>query len=207
MSFEIWLTFVVTASVILVVPGSTNIYVVGQSLAYGRRASVPLSMGVIVGDAMCITISLLGLSALLSVFSAIFIIIKYIGAMYLICLGFKMVLSNTNSGTLKNDARTYNSKVLFRDIFLVNALNPKGILFYSAFMPQFVSIQSSILVQFIVLASTFLGLALITVVFFSLVASKVSELFQSRKISKAFNLAGGLCLICAGVYSATIERK
>jgi len=207
MSFEVWLTFVVTASVILVVPGPTNIYVVGQSLAYGRKASVPLSIGVIVGDAMCITISLLGLSALLSVFSAIFIIIKYLGAMYLIYLGFKMVLSNTKSGTLKNEAKTYNSKVLFRDVFLVNALNPKGIIFYSAFMPQFVSTQSSILVQFIVLASTFLGLALITVVFYSLVASKASELFQSRKFSKAFNLTGGLSLICAGVYSATIERK
>ena len=102
MSFEVWLAFVVAASVILVVPGPTNIYVVGQSLAYGRKASVPLSIGVIVGDAMCITISLLGLSALLSVFSAIFIIIKYLGAMYLICLGFKMVLSNTKSGTFKN---------------------------------------------------------------------------------------------------------
>ena len=207
MSFEAWLAFVVAASVILVVPGPTNIYVVGQSLAYGRKASVPLSIGVIVGDAMCITISLLGLSALLSVFSAIFIIIKYLGAMYLICLGFKMVLSNTKSGTLKNEAKTYNSKVLFRDVFLVNALNPKGIIFYSAFMPQFVSTQSSILVQFIALASTFLGLALITVVFYSLVASKASELFQSRKLSKAFNLTGGLSLICAGVYSATIERK
>ena len=207
MSFEVWLTFVVTASVILVVPGPTNIYVVGQSLAYGRKASVPLSIGVIAGDAMCITISLLGLSALLSVFSAIFFIIKYLGAMYLICLGFKMVLSNTKSGTLKNKAKTYNSKVLFRDVFLVNALNPKGIIFYSAFMPQFVSTQSSILVQFILLASTFLGLALITVVFYSLVASKASELFQSRKFSKAFNLTGGLSLICAGVFSATIERK
>lgn len=207
MSFEVWLTFVVTASVILVVPGPTNIYVVGQSLAYGRKASVPLSMGVIVGDAICITISLLGLSALLSVFSAIFIIIKYIGAMYLIYLGFKMVFSNTKSETPKNEANIYNSKVLFRDVFLVNALNPKGIIFYSAFMPQFVSTQSSILVQFIVLASTFLGLALITVVFYSLVASKVSESFQSRKFLKAFNLAGGLSLICAGVYSATIEKR
>jgi homoserine/homoserine lactone efflux protein len=71
---------------------------------------------------------------------------------------------------------------------LVNALNPKGIIFYSAFMPQFVSTQSSILVQFIVLASTFLGLALITVIFYSLVASKVSELLQTRKFSQAFNL-------------------
>ncbi|WP_022668078.1 LysE family translocator [Desulfospira joergensenii] len=207
MSFEVWLTFVVTALVILVVPGPTNIYVVGQSLAYGRKASVPLSIGVIVGDAMCITISLLGLSALLSVFSAIFMFIKYLGAIYLIYLGFKMVLLNTKLGPLKDQAKTYNSKVLFRDIFWVNALNPKGIIFYSAFMPQFVSTQSNIWVQFIVLALTFLGLALINVVFYSLVASKASELFQSRKLSKVFNLTGGLSLICAGVYSATIERK
>jgi len=54
MSIHIWLTFVLTASLILIIPGPTIIYVVGQSLKYGHKASVPLSIGVILGDAMCI---------------------------------------------------------------------------------------------------------------------------------------------------------
>ena len=207
MSLEVWLTFVITATLILVVPGPTIIYVVGQSLAHGRKASIPLSIGVILGDAICITLSLLGLSALLSIFSTAFVIIKYLGAAYLIYLGVKMVKSNSHLNTHQIETTNYNSKVVFRDVFLVNALNPKGIIFYSAFMPQFVTDQNNILFQFVVLATTFLCLALMNVAFYSLLASKASDLFRSITFTKAFNLTGGLSLICAGLYSATIERK
>ena len=207
MTLEVWLTFVFTATLILVIPGPTIIYVVGQSLTHGRKASIPLSLGVILGDALCITLSLLGLSALLSIFSTAFIIVKYLGAAYLIYLGIKMVTSNSSRYSQEIKTSKFNSRVLFRDVFLVNALNPKGIIFYSAFMPQFVSTQNNILFQFWVLAVTFLCLALINVISYSLLASKTSELFKSTKFTKAFNLTGGVGLICAGLYSATIERK
>lgn len=207
MALEIWLAFVFTASLMLIIPGPTTIYVVGQSLAHGRKASVPLSVGVILGDAICISLSLLGLSALLSVFSNAFIVIKYLGATYLVFLGFKMVLSNRQFKSHQIEASKYNSRVLFRDVFIVNALNPKGIIFYSSFMPQFVNTQANVITQFTILAVTFLSLALISVIFYSLLASKTSELFNSKKFNKAFNLSGGVSLICAGLYSATIEKN
>lgn len=206
MTLEVWLTFVVTATLILVIPGPTIIYVVGQSLSHGRKASIPLSLGVVIGDAMCITLSLLGLSALLSLFSTAFLLVKYVGAAYLVYLGLKMLRSNLQLEAGHQDTRTYNSKTLFRDVFLVNALNPKGIIFYSAFMPQFVTAQYNVPLQFLILAITFLGLALINVVGYSLLASRASELFKSIKFTKGFNVTGGLSLICAGVYSATIEK-
>ena len=207
MVFEVWLTFVITAAVILVIPGPTIIYVVGQSLIHGKKASLPLSIGVISGDALCIVLSLLGLSALLSLFSTAFLVVKYFGAAYLIYLGVKMIRSNIKPDTQQIDVSTYNARSIFRDVFLVNALNPKGIIFYSAFMPQFVSPQQNILFQFGILAITFLSLALINVVGYSLLASKTNELFKSLKFTRAFNLTGGLSLICAGLYSTTIDKK
>ncbi len=207
MPLEVWLTFVFTATVILIIPGPTIIYVVGQSLTHGRKASLPLSIGVILGDAICIVLSLLGLTVLLSVFSTSFNFVKYIGAAYLVYLGWKMVFASSRLNAQQFKASKYNSKVLFRDVFLVNALNPKGIIFYSAFMPQFISSQNNVLFQFGVLAITFLGLALINVTFYSLLASKASELLRSIKFTKAFNLTGGMSLICAGLYSATIEKR
>jgi len=101
----------------------------------------------------------------------------------------------------------YRSKSIFRDVFLVNALNPKGIIFFSAFMPQFVTQQQNLFFQFTLLSITFLSLALINVVCYSLLASKTNALFKSQKFNNIFNLTGGLSLICAGLYSATIERK
>lgn len=207
MSLETWFAFVLTASIILVIPGPTIIYVVGQSLAHGRKASIPLSTGVILGDAICITLSLIGLSTLLSLFSSAFVVIKYLGAAYLIYLGIKMVFSTTNLSNRRVVTSSYNSKTLFRDVFLVNALNPKGIVFYSAFMPQFITSQHNVSFQLTLLAITFLGLALINVMFYSLLAAKANELFTSVKFAKGFNFAGGLSLICAGLYTATIEKR
>jgi homoserine/homoserine lactone efflux protein len=207
MSLDVWITFVFTATLILVIPGPTIIYVVGQSLTHGRKASVPLSIGVILGDAICISLSLLGLSAFLSIFSTAFIVVKYLGAAYLVYLGAKMLKSNSHLKIHQVESSNYNSKVLFRDVFWVTALNPKGIIFYSAFMPQFITTQNSAVFQFILLAMTFLCLALINVTSYSLLASKASDLFRSINFTKAFNLTGGLSLICAGIYSVTIERK
>ena len=207
MTIQVWLTFVFTASIILVIPGPTIIYVVGQSLTHGKRVSIPLTVGVISGDALCITASLLGLSAFLTMFSSAFLIIKYFGAAYLIYLGIKMVRSNTKVKMHVNEASTYDPKLIIRDVFLVNSLNPKGIIFYSAFMPQFVNHDKDIVIQFLLLSATFLCLALINVICYSLLASKTKELFKSRKLANIFNLTGGMSLICAGIYSATLEKK
>ncbi len=207
MTIEVWFTFVFTAAIILVIPGPTIIYIVGQSLIHGKKASIPLSVGVISGDALCILLSLLGLSALLALFSTAFLFIKYLGAAYLIYLGIKMIMSNLNIDTQQIKASTYDPKSIFRDVFFVNTLNPKGIIFYSAFMPQFVNQQQNMFIQFIILSITFLLLALINVIGYSLLASKTNDLFKSQNFSRTFNFTGGLSLICAGLYSATIEKK
>lgn len=189
------------------VPGPTNIYVVGQSLNHGKKASVPLSIGIITGDALCISLSLLGVSALLTLFSTVFTILKYCGAAYLIYLGIKMLVANSKIKTEKFLNTSYSSKSIFRDVFLVNSLNPKGIIFYSAFMPQFVNPQHNIAIQFLLLSVTFILLALLNVVVYSLLADKVRDLFKSNTFIKTFNVTGGLALICSGLYSATIEEK
>ncbi len=207
MSFEVWLTFIFAATIILIVPGPTIIYVVGQSLSHGKKASIPLIIGVISGDTLCIILSLMGLNAILLMFSTGFIIIKYVGAAYLIYLGIKMVISGSKQPNSENYISSYNSKAIFKEVFLVNALNPKGIIFYSAFMPQFVNLQENVIIQFSILTITFLTLALLTVISFSLLASKTNDLFKSSKFTNIFNITGGLSLICAGLYSATIEKK
>jgi len=207
MSIEVWFTFVLTASIILVLPGPTIIYVVGQSLTHGKKASIPLSLGVVSGDALCISLSLFGVSALLTLFSTAFLIIKYLGAAYLIYLGIKMLRENSSLNYEKRDTSYYNSKSIFRDVFLVNSLNPKGIIFYSAFMPQFVNHQQNMLLQFVLLAVTFLILALINVLSYSLLSNQARSLFKAQSFTKMFNFSGGLCLIFAGLYSATIDEK
>ncbi len=207
MTIEIWITFVITAIIILIIPGPTIIFVIGQSLVHGRKVGIPLSAGVVLGDATCILLSLLGLSTFLSMFSAAFSIVKFLGAAYLIYLGISMIKSNTKLRRTHLHEEKYNAKSVFRDVFLVNALNPKGIIFYSAFMPQFVNPSGNIIMQFTILGITFLLLAFANVIFYSLLAAQMNNFFQTKISTSIFNLSGGICLICAGLYAATVNQK
>lgn len=206
MTFEIWLTFILAASLVLVIPGPTNVYVISQSMHHGKKASLPLLAGVILGDSFCISLSLIGVTALLSFCSAIFEIIKYCGSAYLIYLGLNMLFKNRQSEAA-NFTASYRPKTIFRDILLVNSLNPKGIIFYSAFMPQFVNPQQGIAFQFAILSATFIMLALLNVLGYALLADRARSLLQSNSAARAFDISGGMALIGAGLYSATIARK
>ena len=90
MSIEIWIAFTLAAMVVLIVPGPTIILVISQAIAHGRRAVVPLTAGVTLGDFTAMTVSLLGLGAILASSAALFSMLKWIGAAYLIYLGIKL---------------------------------------------------------------------------------------------------------------------
>lgn len=90
---------------------------------------------------------------------------------------------------------------------MVNVLNPKGIIFYSAFMPQFVNPANNIIMQFLILGITFLILAFANVLFYSLLAVQMMDFFQTKSSGRIFNLSGGICLVCAGLYAATVKQK
>ncbi len=94
MSLEMWIAFVIAAMIVLVIPGPTILLVISQSISHGRRAVVPLVTGVTLGDFTAMTLSLLGLGAILAASATLFSVLKFIGAVYLICLGIKLWRSN-----------------------------------------------------------------------------------------------------------------
>ena len=207
MPFDTWLAFVVTATIILVIPGPTIIFVIGQSLAHGPKTCLPLAAGVILGDTVCIILSLVGLGTVLTLFSAAFTLIKLLGAAYLIYLGIAMIRSAREAGGEKAMATGYSPRTVFRDIFVVNALNPKGIVFFSAFMPQFVDPGAGIIAQLLILGITFLGLAFVNVMGYSLLAGQMNRFFREARRMRIFRISGGLCMICAGIYAATARQR
>ena len=99
---EIWIPFALATTLILIIPGPTIILVISQAVTHGRKSVVPLVAGVILGDFTAMTLSLLGLGALLSASAALFSAFKWIGAIYLIYLGIKLWKLNP-----ENDATQY----------------------------------------------------------------------------------------------------
>ena len=159
------------------------------------------------GDATCILLSLLGLSTLLAVSSVAFTVVKLLGAGYLIYLGASMLKNGIIIKKPKKGNNEFKPKSLFKNAFAITSLNPKGIIFHSAFMPQFVNPNENILLQFSILGLTFLALALFNTLAYSLLSGKFSQTINSSNFTRWFNFGGGLTLIGAGVFAVSTEQK
>ena len=205
---ELWITFALASTLILVIPGPTIILVITQSVACGRRSVVPLVMGVLLGDFTAMTMSLLGLGAIMTTSAAVFTFFKWVGALYLFYLGLKMLKSKPAEHDEKTfDEHLETSHSLFRSSFIVTALNPKSIAFFVAFLPQFISPDKPILSQSVVLGSTFLILATINAAIYAIFASQLKEKIRRESVQRWFNRCGGSALIGAGVITASMKQS
>ena len=89
MTIEMWGTFVAVVVVFALIPGPTVILVVGQAISYGRKSVFPLAAGVVLGDFVAMSLSMLGLGAILATSATLFTLLKWFGVAYLIYLGVK----------------------------------------------------------------------------------------------------------------------
>lgn len=202
MSVEILTAYIITTFIILVIPGPTIILVMSQAVTHGRKSVIPLVMGVVLGDLTCMTMSLLGLGAIMAASSTLFMILKWAGALYLFYLGIKSFISKGSAAEDKRDAKPISKGALFKSSFIVTALNPKGIAFFVAFLPQFISPESSVSLQIMVFCSIFLFLALVNATLYAIFASSLRETIRKKKVKKWFNRLGGSALIGAGILTA-----
>ena len=139
MPIELWFAFVGASAVLLIIPGPTILTVISYSMAHGRRANVPLVAAVALGDSTALVVSLLGLGALLATSAFWFTVVKWVGGLYLLYLGVKLLRAGISSTELAPPAAPGSRWRLFANTYLVTALNPKGIVFFVAFLPQFIS--------------------------------------------------------------------
>ena len=133
--------FIAASFVLLVIPGPTIIMVITQALAHGRRTALASVLGVGLGDLGAASLSIIGVGTLLAASALAFTAIKVVGALYLIWIGIK--LWRTPVAPLVVDLETGKADephmTVFRDAFLVTLFNPKGIVFFLAFVPQFIT--------------------------------------------------------------------
>lgn len=207
MSIEVYITFVLASAVILVIPGPTILLVVSQAIAHGGRSVAPLVAGVVLGDFTAMTLSLLGLGALLSASAALFTVLKWIGVVYLFYLGLKLWRADPSDDAPSSIAWASSGRKLFKSAFVVTALNPKSIAFFVAFLPQFVSLQEPSLTQLVILEATFVSLAGINAALYAIFAGRLRDQMQSLKVRRWFNRCGAGALMGAGALTAAIERS
>ena len=206
MSFETWLAFAAASAILIIIPGPTILLVVSYALGKGWRSALPMAVGVALGDCAAMTASIVGLGALLSASATLYTVLKWIGAAYLIWLGIKLWRAG---GTL--DARPVDSDAspfkMLLHAFIVTALNPKGLTFFVAFLPQFVDPNADFWRQMLIFEATFIGIAFVNAFSYALLASRARHFVRSEKLMTNISRAGGSLLIGAGLMAAFTKVK
>jgi len=176
-----WL-FVVSGILLNLTPGQDTLYIVGRSIAQGRRAGLLSALGISCGSVVHTLAAAFGLSAILATSAVTFSVIKFAGAAYVVYLGTKMWFERP---AVQQDSATFaaaSSRGIFSAAVLTNVLNPKVALFYLAFLPQFVDpAAGSKLLAFLFLGATFIITGTIWCVILALAAAKIASLIKTRK--------------------------
>lgn len=206
MAFELWFAFVVASAVMLAIPGPTILTVISYSMTHGRRANVPLVAAVALGDSTALAVSLLGLGALLAASAFWFTVVKWAGGLYLIHLGIKMLRAGLVSAEAVAAVAPVSRLRLFLNTYLVTALNPKGIVFFVAFLPQFIDPRANVTTQLWVLAISFVVMATVNASLYASFAGSARQLLALPRTQRSFKLAGGSLLSVAGVWALLAKR-
>jgi threonine/homoserine/homoserine lactone efflux protein len=204
MSIETWLAFAGASAVLLVIPGPTILLVVSYALGQGWRTAMPMAVGVALGDFTAMTLSMLGLGALLATSATVFTALKWVGAAYLIYLGVKLFRAGGELDAKPRHDATSAAKMLGH-AWLVTALNPKSITFFVAFLPQFLDPAADFWTQMLIFETTFVCLAFANAFGYALIASRARSVVRNPRAIARFNRAGGLALIGAGIATVAIR--
>lgn len=205
MPFDLWLTFVAASTALLLIPGPTVLLVLSYALSKGRPVAVASAAGVAVGDLIAMTASLAGLGALVLASATLFTLLKWVGAVYLIWLGVKLIRSAPHAGPAPSLAGI-NARGVFSHTAAVTALNPKSIAFFIAFVPQFLRPDAPLIPQFAILIATFVTLAALNALAYALLADRLRRVIARPAILTWITRAGGATLVGMGVLTATLRR-
>lgn len=207
MDLTLWLAFTAASSVMLAIPGPTVMLVASYAMTRGRDTGWATVPGVALGDLLAMTVSLLGAGAVLAASAELFTLLKLAGAGYLVWLGIQLWRSKPELAALPGGGNQRRDKVrMFSNAFVVTALNPKGIVFFVAFVPQFIDPARPVVAQCVVLIATFVLLGTLNAAFWAVTAGTMRHRFSSPRALRLVNRLGGSAMIGAGLLTALARR-
>jgi len=204
--------FVVAVFLLNVTPGPDTAYIVGRSVAQGRSAGLMSALGISAGCCVHSLACAFGLTALLAASAAAFTVIKFVGAIYLIYLGVRLIFAKPAADQAAGEARAAGASKSLRQLFLqgfwTNVLNPKVVLFFVSFFPQFVAIGSDHkALAFLTLGTVFVVMSTLWNSLVAWVAGSVTRRFSGRPSVKQWLDRGvGGAFVGLGVKLATASR-
>jgi threonine/homoserine/homoserine lactone efflux protein len=197
MTLHTWLIYLLAATGLSLSPGPNGLLALTHGALHGRRKALYTVFGGALGFITIIALSMFGIGALLKASLGWLTVMKWLGAAYLIWLGIQVWRSPPIGIDLCDPAQPRAGWSLFRQGALSALTNPKGLLFFAAFLPQFIDPGRSLLLQFVIMAGTFAMIEIATEVFIASMAHRISPWL--RRVGRRFNQACGGVFVAIGI--------
>ena len=207
-----WLAFLAASAVFIQVPGPSLLFTIGRALTVGRRDALLSVIGNGLGLLAQVACVALGLGAVVAASSTAYLVVKLLGAAYVVWLGVQAIRHRADArlAMLASDhahGPGSRSSTALRIGFTVGLTNPKTLVFFTAFLPQFVNTDAGHApLQLLVLGTVFAALAIASDSVWALVAGRARAWFgaQPRRLDH-LSAAGGGMMVALGV--AMVARE
>ena len=204
MEFHVYLAFVLATTIMIALPGPSVLLTVAHSISFGWKNAIATVAGETMGIAVQLIVAAIGLTSLLNGVADAFEWLRWAGAAYLVYLGIRQWRSAGE--TIEINTSSVSRSNLFVQGLVVTILNPKSLIFISAFLPQFIDATRPPGLQFAVIVPTFLVITFTVASFWAFIAGNVRGFLQSqRAFQSVMRTAGGLMVI-AGIGLALARR-
>jgi homoserine/homoserine lactone efflux protein len=190
-----WLLYTAAAAGLSLTPGPNGLLALTHGALYGTKRTIATILGGSLGFATIIALSMFGIGALLAANAELIFWMKWLGGAYLVFLGIQVWRSEP-MGSPVVDGKSSPGK-LFQAGLLSAITNPKGTLFFVAFLPQFIEPSQSLLLQFVIMAATFVVIEFCYEIVVASAADKIQPWL--KKVGKNFNRVFGAVFMAIGV--------
>ncbi len=188
------ITFMVASLFFAMSPGIGTLFIVNNSIVYGRRSGVLSALGIMSGGMLYNLIASIGVAALIVKFPYLFNGIKAAGALYLLYVGVRSFKRREDTEGESSDRGSYRKGVL------TNLANPKVMLFFITFIPQFISLESAgVEVELFLLGSLYLGIELVWFITLSIFVSVFAGGFQEFFRKQMGYISGIVYILMGGI--------
>ena len=210
MDWHVWLAYFLAAWLSALSPGSGAVLSMSHGLQYGVRQTTATIVGLQIGLAFILLVAGAGVGALLLASTTAFMIVKVLGAGYLIWLGVKQWRAPVDGAASDAAAPSEPAGLSVRQRLLrgalTNATNPKGIVFMVAVLPQFIDPNKPLALQLAILLVTTLAVDSVVMHGYAFLASRLRALMQSVRARRAQNRVFGGVLMGMGASLLMVDR-
>ena len=208
MTLEQYLIFLAITLAWMFAPGPATLFSINNGIRYGARRAVLATFGNILAFQILVLLSILGLGVVLSASTIAFQVLKIIGALYLVYLGFKLwtapvVAFKENNNFNQQDSSQF---VLFRRAFLITLLNPKALIYISALLPQFINVDNFEIVHLLTITLTIALIQFIAFASYAMLSSSIQVWLKNENNGRWFNRLSGSTFVGFGAALGLSDR-